>query len=262
MAKQCELLDLPRSSYYYRPKTKSREELAQINLVDETYTQYPFFGTRKMAAYLARQGYLLGRKKIRKIYELLGLEAIYPKPNLSRAAKANQVYPYLLKDLAVTSCNQVWSTDITYIRLKGGFVYLMAIMDWHSRLVLDWELSISLDAGFCVAALQRLLKINTCEIFNSDQGSQFTSQEFINSLLRKEIKISMDSKGRCLDNVFVERLWRSLKYECIYLLSLETVAEARAAINNYFSFYNHIRPHQSLANKTPAEVYFGEGSQC
>lgn len=254
--RQCDLLGISRSGYYYRPKPISFEQLQLINFVDETYTKYPFFGTRKMASYLQRQGFDIGRKGVRKIYEILALEAIYPKPNLSRSNKKHLIYPYLLHDTEINHCNQVWSTDITYIRLKGGFVYLMAIIDWYSRFVLDWELSISLDADFCVDALQRLLRMNVCEIFNTDQGAQFTSHGFTDALLQKQIKISMDSKGRCLDNVFVERLWRSLKYECVYLLSLSTVKEAREEIRKYFEFYNNERPHQSLNYKTPAEIYF------
>jgi putative transposase len=226
--------------------------------VDEVYTKYPFLGTRKMASYLRRQGYKVGRKSIRRIYEILGLEALYPKPNLSRPDKEHLIYPYLLRDIEINHCNQVWSTDITYIRLKGGFVYLAAIIDWHSRFVLDWELSISLEADFCIETLRRSLKQGVCEIFNSDQGAQFTSKGFIDTLLEKQIKISMDSKGRCLDNIFVERLWRSLKYECIYLRSLSSVAEAREEISKYFKFYNYERPHQSLNYKTPAEVYFAD----
>ncbi len=209
-----------------------------------------------MSAYLQRNGYTVGRKKIRSVYETLGLEAIYPKPNTSRMNKEHLKYPYLLRDIEVIKNNQVWSTDITYIRLRGGYVYLMAIIDWFSRYVLDWEISISLEADFCIETLERLLCKKTCYIFNTDQGSQFTCYRFINLLLQNEIKVSMDGKGRCLDNIFVERLWRSVKYECIYLLSLNSVTEAREAIKNYFNFYNNERPHQALRYKTPAEVYF------
>lgn len=183
--RQCELVGISRAGYYYKPKPIVFEQLQLINLVDETYTKYPFFGTRKMSSYLQRYGYSIGRKGVRKIYEILALEAIYPKPNLSRPKKKHLIYPYLLYDTEINRCNQVWSSDITYIRLKGGFVYLMAIIDWYSRFVLDWELNISLDADFCVDALQRLLKLNVCEIFNTDQGSQFTSHGFIDALLQK-----------------------------------------------------------------------------
>lgn len=229
--------------------------LSLLNVVDETYTRYPFFGTRRMSAYLQRQGHTVGRKGIGRIYEILGLEAIYPKPRTSVPNAQNKIYPYLLRDVAITRCDQVWSADITYIRLCGGFVYLVAIIDWHSRFVLDWELDVSLGADFCVETLQRALRNNTCEIFNTDQGSQFTSQEFTEILKQKQIQISMDGKGRALDNVFVERLWRSLKYECIYMHSLNTVKEAREKIKKYFAFYNNERPHQSLNYKTPAEFY-------
>lgn len=256
--RQCELIGISRSGYYYKPQTVNKETLSLINIVDEIYTQYPFFGTRKMASYLKRQGYVIGRKRVKTIYELLGLEAVYPKPKLSVPNKEHRIYPYLLRGVEVTKCDQVWSTDLTYIRLYGGFVYLMAIIDWYSRYVLDWELNISLEAEFCIETLQRILETHdrTCEIFNTDQGVQFTSRGFTETLLERRIKISMDGKGRSLDNIFVERLWRSLKYECIYLLSLNTVEEARRAIQRYFDFYNNVRPHQSLNYKTPAEVYY------
>ena len=234
----------------------SSELLKLMNIVDETYTKYPFFGTRKMSSFLTRNGCNVGRKKIRTIYEKLGLEAIYPKPKLSKGNKAHKIYPYLLRDVEIVRLNQVWSTDITYIRLCGGYVYLVAIVDWKSRYVLDWELNISLEADFCIETLKRALCNGTCEIFNTDQGSQFTSHEFTGILLSHGVKISMDGKGRALDNIFVERLWRSLKYECIYLRSLNTVQEAREVIKDYFVFYNNERPHQSLNNCTPAEVYF------
>lgn len=209
-----------------------------------------------MAAYLQRYGYNIGRKRVKSFYEILGLEAVYPKPNTSQQNKQHTKYPYLLSGVEIVKCNQVWSSDITYIRLCGGYIYLMAIMDWFSRYVLDWELSISLEADFCVEALGRLLDEANCEIFNTDQGSQFTCHKFVNLLLQNQIMISMDGKGRCLDNIFVERLWRSLKYECIYMLSLNTVKEAKEEIRKYFEFYNNKRPHQSLGYKTPAEVYF------
>lgn len=253
--RQCELLDISRSGYYYSPEPISQKQLRLINKVDEIYTELPFFGMRRMAAYLQRNGYNIGRKGVRSIYETLGLEAVYPKPNLSQASKEHVKYPYLLRDIEIIGCNQVWSSDVTYIRLYGGYVYLMAIIDWFSRYVLDWEISISLEADFCIETLDRLLRQRTCEIFNTDQGPQFTCYGFINLLLQNQIMVSMDGKGRCLDNVFVERLWRSLKYECIYLLSLSTVKEAREAIKKYFNFYNNERPHQSLNYKTPAEIY-------
>ena len=254
--RQCELLGISRSRYYYQPEPIGQEQLQIIHRVDEIYTARPFFGTRRMASYLQREGCNIGRKRVRSIYEILSLEAIYPRPKLSWPNKEQQKYPYLLRDVEIKNRDQVWSTDITFIRVRGGCVYLMAIIDWFSRYVLDWDLSITLEADFCIETLARVLNNGLCEIFNTDQGSQFTSYGFTNLLLQKQIKISMDGKGRCLDNIFVERLWRSVKYECIYLLSLDTVKEAREAIKKYFKFYNNERPHQSLKYRTPAEIYF------
>jgi putative transposase len=232
--------------------------LELVNIVDKIYTDYPFFGTRRMSAYLYDGGYKVGRKLIKRIYQILGLEAVYPKPNLSKPNQENKIYPYLLRDIEVTHSDQIWSTDITYIRLNGGFVYLVAIIDWFSRYVLDWDLDISLEAEFCIETLKRALQNNRCEIFNTDQGSQFTCKDFTDVLLQKHIQISMDGKGRALDNVFVERLWRSLKYECIYMRSMNTVKEARKEIKRYFYFYNNERPHQSLQYKKPVEIYRGK----
>lgn len=243
---QCGLLGISRSGYYYIPRPMSAEMLELINVVDRIYTDYPFFGTRRMAVYLEEKGYNAGRKLVREIYQILGLEAIYPKPNLSIPNKENKIYPYLLRDIEVTHSNQIWSTDITYIRMCGGFVYLMAIIDWYSRYVLDWELSISLEAEFCIETLKRVLRNNRCEIFNTDQGSQFTCLDFTDVLLQNNVQISMDGKGRALDNVFVERLWRSLKYECVYMHAFNSVKEAREEIKRYFWFYNNERPHQAL----------------
>lgn len=254
--RQCELVGISRSGYYYKPQMTNKRTLSMIDIVDETYTRYPFFGTRKMASYLKRNGYDIGRKRVKTIYEILGLEAVYPKPKLSMPNKENKIYPYLLRDLEIESRDQVWSTDITYIRLNSGFVYLMAVIDWYSRYVLDWELSISLEADFCIDTLKRILGTSSrCKIFNTDQGSQFTSRGFTEALLERDIQISMDGRGRALDNIFVERLWRSLKYECIYMRSLNTLKEARKEIKEYFEFYNNDRPHQSLGNKTPSEIY-------
>lgn len=255
---QCKLLGLSRAGYYYEPHPIEAETLKLLNIVDEVYTQSPFFGTRQMAYYLQNHGYNVGRKRIKTIYRILGLEAQCPKPKLSVPNKGNVIYPYLLRGVEIERCNQVWSTDITYIRLDGGFIYLMAVIDWYSRFVLDWELDISLEATFCIETLARVLQNKSCEIFNTDQGAQFTCNEFTGILLAKQIQISMDGKGRALDNVFVERLWRSLKYECIYLQALTTVKEARDAIRKYFEFYNYERPHQSLGGKTPATIYLGK----
>lgn len=252
---QCKILDINRSSIYYEPKTLDATTLALMRIVDEVYTQYPFFGTRQMVSYLNARGQAVGRSKIRSIYERLGLRSLSPGPHISKPHPEHKVYPYLLRDIEITSQNHVWSTDITYIRLKKGFAYLTAIIDWFSRYVLDWELSISLDSDFCVDTLTRVLSTKTCEIFNTDQGSQFTSKEFTELLLTHNIKISMDGKGRALDNIFVERLWRSVKYECIYLHEWESVREVRRGLIDYFNFYNYERPHQSLNGHTPAEIY-------
>lgn len=230
--------------------------MALMNWVDEIYTKYPFYGKRRIRVHLKRERNIhVGLDKIRTIYKLLGLEAIYPKPNLSKPNKAHKIYPYLLRDLEIIRNNQVWSTDITYIRLKRGFIYLVAIIDWFSRYVLDWQISVSLEADFCIETLERSLLKSHCDIFNTDQGAQFTSNGFTKLILSHGIKLSMDGRGRALDNIFVERLWRSVKYECVYINAFETVQEAKEKIKAYFDFYNNIRPHQSLGYKTPAEIY-------
>lgn len=226
-----------------------------MRLIDEEYTRHPIYGARRMRGYLQNLGVTVNRKRIQRLYRLMGLEAVYPKPSLSKAIKEHKKYPYLLRGVQINRRDQVWSTDITFIRLKYGFVYLMAVIDWFSRYVLDWELSISLEAEFCIEALARTLGRGKCDIFNTDQGSQFTSEGFTGLLLANDVKISMDGKGRALDNVFVERLWRSVKYESVYLNQWETVQEARLGLRDYFEFYNHERPHQSLGYKTPWAMY-------
>lgn len=255
LRQQCELLDLNRSSYYYEPKPYDETALSLFKLVDEIYTEHPYFGTRQMVNFLRLKGYEVGRYQMRNIYRHLGLEAVCPGPHTSKPNKEHKIYPYLLRNVDIIKRDQVWSTDITFLRMKKGFVYLMAIIDWFTRYVLDWQISISLEADFCIEALARVLNIGKCDIFNTDQGSQFTSDGFTKLLLDRAIKISMDSKGRALDNVFVERLWRSVKYECIYLQEWETVKEIREAVAKYFKFYNYERPHQGLGGKTPASVY-------
>lgn len=257
LRRQCELLEINRSSYYYQSTPIDKDMLMLMRLVDEVYTQYPFFGTRQMVSYLKRQNTDVGRTRMRNIYNRLGLQAVCPGPHTSKPHPEHKIYPYLLRDVAITERDQVWSTDITYLRLRKGFVYLMAIIDWFSRYVLDWELSISLEADFCIEALARTLSHGKCDIFNTDQGAQFTSIEFTDLLKNHEVKISMDGKGRALDNVFVERLWRSVKYECIYLHELDTVKAVRDKLTEYFSFYNNERPHQGLDGQTPAEIYLG-----
>jgi len=254
---QCELLGLARSSYYYEPVPTSEENLLLMRLLDEQYTRTPFYGTRKMTAWLHTQGYPVDRKRVRRLLRLMGLETIYPKPRLSVPGTVEQRYPYLLRGMSIERCNQVWSCDITYIRLARGFLYLMAVIDWFSRYVLAWELSITLDTSFCLDALDRALGVATPEIFNTDQGVQFTSAEFTNRLKAAAIRISWDGRGRALDNIFVERLWRSVKYEEVYLKDYQSIAEAVSNLRAYFTFYNHERLHQALDDQTPAQVYFG-----
>ena len=256
VTRQCHLLGLPRASYYHRPRPEPKENLRLRRLIDETYLAYPFFGSRQMARWLRRQGECVNRKRVQRLMRRMGLEAIYQKPNLSRANAAHRVYPYLLRHLAVTRPNQVWATDITYVPVQGGSAYLCAVIDWHSRCVLAWELSNTLDASFCVRAVQRAMaQYGKPEIFNTDQGCQFTSAEFTQPLLALGIKLSMDGKGRCLDNVFVERLWRSVKYEEVYLKAYVSLVDAHAQLDTYFRFYNERRPHSSLDGATPGETY-------
>ena len=259
-ARQCRLLGLPRSSYYHRPKPKPVADLALMRVIDEVYLAQPVFGSRQMTRWLRRQGYEINRKRVRRLMRLMGLEALYPKPNLSRPRPGQQTYPYLLRHLAVTRPNQVWATDITYVPIVGGFIYLCAVIDWYSRAVLAWELSNTLDAGFCARAVQRALaQYGTPEIFNTDQGCQFTSAEFTQPLLARGVKLSMDGKGRCLDNVFVERLWRTVKHDEIYLRSYGNLTEAETHLTGFFRFYNERRPHSAHDHGgqhfTPMEVY-------
>src|SRR5471030_2610055 len=224
IVRQCELLGLARASYYHEPEPETDRNLQLMRVIDETYLAYPVFGSRQMTEWLRRQGYPVNRKRVRRLMHLMGLEAIYQKPNLSRPNAEHRIYPYLLRRLKVTRPNQVWAMDITYVPIEGGFIYLCAVLDWYSRAVLAWELSNTLDARFCVQAVQRAIALHgPPEIFNTDQGCQFTSAEFTQPLLALGVKLSMDGKGRCLDNVFVERLWRSLKYEEVYLKRYESV---------------------------------------
>ena len=253
--RQCELLALPRSTLYYKPAVVSQETLMLGRLLDEIYTEHPYYGVRRMTAQLIRMGHKVGLSRVRGLLAHLSLSATYPKPNLSKRDKQHPIYPYLLRGLKIEENDHVWSTDITYIRLPGGFVYLVAIIDWGSRFVLDWQLSPTLEADFCIETLKRTLENNKPKIFNTDQGSQFTSPRFTEVLRDKDILISMDGRGRALDNVFVERLWRSLKQEKVYICEFRTVREAKLGIDEYFDFYNHRRVHQSLGYRTPAEVY-------
>lgn len=251
------LLEINRSSVYYTPRVVINDEvLALQRVVDEVYTQYPFFGTRQMASYLRTKGHDVEREEIRGIYERLGLRSLAPGPHTSKPHPEHKIYPYLLRGATISRPDHVWSTDITYVRLQRGFVYLMAIIDWYSRYVLDWELSIGLEADFCIETLGRVLEKGKCSIFNTDQGAQFTSKKFTDLLISHQVRISMDGKGRALDNVFVERLWRSVKYECVYRREWENVKDVRQGLKDYFKFYNHDRPHQGLKNdRTPALVY-------
>jgi putative transposase len=257
LRRQCELLGVNRSGLYYQPCGESAENLRLMRLIDEEYTRRPFYGSRRMMQWLHEHGYQVGRHRVRRLMELMGLEAVYPKPRLSQPGEDHKIYPYLLDGVAIARVNQVWSTDITYIRMADGFVYLVAVMDWYSRYVLSWALSLTLELPFCLEALEAALRHGRPEIFNSDQGSQFTSEKFTGELERRGIVVSMDGRGRCLDNIFIERLWRSLKYEEVYLRDYQLVPEARQGIGNWFRFYNHQRPHQSLAYQTPAIIYRG-----
>ncbi len=253
--KQCTLLGVNRSSLYYRPVEIDEYDLLLMRELDQQYTETPFYGVLRMTHHLRGLGHRVNPKRVRRLLRTMGLEAVYPKPKLSQANPEHKVFPYLLNGLDIHRSNQVWSTDITYIRLEKGFVYLMAIMDWYSRYVLNWALSTTLEADFCIDALNDTLEGTRCEIFNTDQGSQFTTSRFTGPLLDKGIQVSMDGRGRALDNLFVERLWRSVKYEKVYLNEFRTVNEARLGLKDYFEFYNYRRPHQSLDYQTPAEVY-------
>jgi putative transposase len=257
--RQCELLGVNRSGLYYEPVGESDENLRLMRLIDEQYTRAPFYGSRKMTKWLVSEGNRVNRKRISRLMEAMGIEAVYPKPKLSQPGEGHKIYPYLLRGITVGRVNQVWSTDITYIRMAQGFVYLVAVMDWFSRYVLSWSLSLTMEIDFCIEALRSALRRGRPEIFNSDQGSQFTSEKFTAELAAKEIAISMDGRGRCMDNIFIERLWRSLKYEEVYLKDYESVTEARTGIERYFRFYNHERIHQSLDYRTPAAIYLARG---
>ncbi len=260
--KQCSLLGINRSGLYYVPCKASEEDERIMRELDEQYTKTPFYGVEKMTAHLHRSGIRIGHNKVRRLMRKLGLEAIYPKPRLSISSPEHTAYPYLLGGLKIKRPDQVWATDITYIRLAKGFVYLVAVMDWFSRHVLSWNLSTTLEAEFCVSALKSALLLATPEIFNSDQGSQFTSGIFIKVLKETGVRISMDGRGRCFDNIFVERLWRTLKYEEVYIHDYMSVANARDSIARYFDFYNTERLHQALDYKTPTEVYLGIKSEA
>ncbi len=257
VSRQCKLVGVSRSSLYYRPVGASLEDLDIMAKMDRHYLKTPFYGSRRMSVWLRSQGHKVNRKRVRRLKRLMGLETVYRCPNTSRPSPEHRTYPYLLRGLNVTSVNQVWVADITYIPMARGFLYLVAIMDHFSRYVLSWRLSNTLDVDFCVEALEEALSKAKPEVFNTDQGSQFTSDAFTGPLLEQGIQISMDGKGRYLDNIFVERLWRTVKYEEVYLRAYESVPVARERINAYMRFYNNERPHQALSYQTPAQVYHG-----
>ncbi len=259
--RQCDLVGLPRSSLYYRAQGEDAANQQVMRWIDRQYTATPFFGVRRMTAMLRRDGHAVNEKRVRRLMRVMGLEVIYPKPRTSLKNQADLIYPYLLNGLEIDRADQVWATDITYIPLQRGWVYVAAVMDWFSRYVLAWEMSNTLDSLFCVTALKRALALGTPEIFNSDQGSQFTSEAFTGVLKGAGIRISMDGVRRAYDNIFVERLWRSLKYEEVYLRDYGMIPEARQGIGQWFDFYNHRRPHQALDYRTPAEVYGIENRQ-
>ena len=257
ITEQCELLSLNRTSIYYKPVEVSKIKLNILNRIDEIYTADPSFGGTTIGIILRREGFYISDPTVRKYMKQMGLEAIYPKPNVSKKNHEHLIYPYLLRNVTIEKRDHVWGTDITYIRLKNCFLYLVAYMDWFSRYVLSWELSDSLEVGFVIEALNRALQISTPQITNSDQGSQFTAKKHTELLLSHGIKISMDGRGRCFDNIFTERLWRSLKYQEVYLTNYENPRQARIGIGKYFNKYNTYRPHQSLKGLTPYEVYNG-----
>jgi putative transposase len=259
LKRQCDLLDINRSSIYYKPRPICPGDLEMMKLIDEQYLKTPVYGTRSMRDYLNRQGYKVNRKRVQRLMRLMGLEAIYPKPKTSKPHPGHRIYPYLLKGLEINRPDMVWVADITFIPLRRGFMYLVAVMDWHSRKVLSWRISNTLDSDFCVSALQEAIVRYGCpEIFNTDQGSQFTSMAFTNVLKSHDIKISMDGRGRCIDNIMIERLWWTVKYHYLHLHSFENGIELRKGLRSWFEYYNRERTHQSLNRMTPDECYFKE----
>ena len=251
------MLGLNRASYYYEATSESELNLTLMRLIDAQYMETPFYGYPRMTQILRREGYRVNRKRVARLMRLMGIQAIYPRPRTTIAAVGHKIYPYLLRHVPITHNNHVWSTDITYLPLPGGYMYLVAVIDWHSRFVLSWQLSNTLETTFCLDALALAFAFGQPEIFNSDQGSQFTAVAFTTALGQRNVLISMDGRGRALDNIFIERLWRSLKYEDIYIKDYQSVAALEAGLESYFQLYNYGRPHQSLAYATPAEVYFG-----
>lgn len=255
VCRQCELIGLSRSTYYLPPATESAEDLRLMRLIDEQYLKTPFYGSRRMTAFLGRRGEVVNRKRVQRLMALMGLEGLHPGPRTTVADPDARTYPYLLRDRVLTRVDEVWSSDITYVPMKRGFMYLTAVIDWYSRYVLSWRLSNTLEVRFCLEALDEALQRGRPEIFNTDQGSQFTSREYTGRLEAAGIAVSRDGRGRALDNVFVERLWRSVKYEDIYIKDYERVPELESGLTAYFRFYDEERPHQSLDYRTPGEVY-------
>ena len=257
--RQCELIGLPRASYYYHSVyngLENNENLRYMELIDRKYTERPFYGSRRMTHYLNTQDHQVNRKRVQRLMQIMGLEAIYPRPRTSKPAPDHRVYPYLLRELSIDRVDQVWCADITYIPMAYGFMFLVAVMDWFSRFVLSWRLSNTLESDFCLAALEEALSLGCPDIFNTDQGTQFTCNDFTGRLTDAQIKISMDGRGRAMDNVFVERLWRSVKYEDIYIKAYPSVVELQKGLKQYFNFYNYERPHQSLGYRPPSTIYF------
>ena len=262
IVRQCELVSISRSSFYREPAPESDETLRLMRLIDEQFLETPWYGSRQMARHLRRNGWYIGRHRVRRLMSKMGLAPIYQRPKTSEPHPQHKVYPYLLRQLAIDRPNQVWCADVTYIPMRRGFLYLVAVMDWASRKVLAWRLSNTMDTEFCVAALEEAIaRYGRPDIFNTDQGSQFTSFAFTNTLSDAGIRISMDGRGRWMDNVFIERLWRSLKYECVYLNAFETGSEARAGIGRWIGYYNADRPHSALAGGTPDEAYATQASE-
>jgi putative transposase len=259
---QCELLGLNRATLYYEPAGETAANLRLMRRIDEEYTAHPFYGSRKMTVWLREHGESINRKRVQRLMRLMGLEAIYPKPRLSTVGLGHRIYPYLLRNVAMERPDQVWSTDITYVPLAQGFMYLAATIDWYSRYVIAWRLSNTLDGAFCLDMLEEALRKGRPEVFNTDQGVQFTAQAWTGRLELAGVQVSMDGRGRCLDNVFVERLWRSVKYEDVYLHGYEAVPDLERGLGRYFGFYNHERFHQALGYRTPADVYGERNKTC
>lgn len=258
ISRQCQLLGLSRSSFYYAPRPIDPEDLELMRLIDEQYLKTPFFGSRSMARHFRRQGRRVNRKRIQRLMRLMGIEAVYPKPHTSRAHPQHRIYPYLLRDLSIDYVNQVWAADITYVPMSRGFMYLVAVIDWHSRKILSWRVSNTLESDFCIEALQEALsRHGRPEIFNTDQGAQFTSNSFTQVLKDHGVSISMDGRGRCQDNIFVERLWWTIKHHYLYLHSFSCGSQLRHGLSHWIGFYNEQRGHSSLDDRTPDEVYYG-----